>query len=147
MFSKIRGLRNFAMCTGKHPCWSLFLIKLQVLKTCNFIKKRLQHRCFPVKFAKFLRTPFFFTKHFRWLLLNSCTDVAQLLNWDYAHWVCKDNKTAYTAKHSTFHVLPFRNIDHKKVKCNLFQFLVWLGNMSRKRHKIKITFAGNHGFA
>ena len=23
----------------------------------NFIKKRLQHRCFPVKFVKFLRTP------------------------------------------------------------------------------------------
>ena len=26
-------------------------------KVCNFIKKRLQHRYFPVKFAKFLRTP------------------------------------------------------------------------------------------
>ena len=25
---------------------------------CNFIKKILQHRCFPVKFTKFLRTPF-----------------------------------------------------------------------------------------
>ena len=24
---------------------------------CNFIKKRFQPRCFPVKFAKFLRTP------------------------------------------------------------------------------------------
>ena len=28
------------------------------LKACNFIKKRLQHRCFPVKFKKILRTPF-----------------------------------------------------------------------------------------
>ena len=27
------------------------------LKACNFVKKRLQHRCFPVKFAKILRTP------------------------------------------------------------------------------------------
>ena len=27
------------------------------LKACNFIKKRLQHKFFPVKFAKFLRTP------------------------------------------------------------------------------------------
>ena len=25
-------------------------------QTCNFIKQRLQHRCFPVKFCKFLRT-------------------------------------------------------------------------------------------
>ena len=24
---------------------------------CNFIKKKLQHRCFPVKFEKFLKTP------------------------------------------------------------------------------------------
>ena len=27
------------------------------LNTCNIIKKRLQHSCFPVKFAKLLRTP------------------------------------------------------------------------------------------
>ena len=44
-------LKSFANLTGKHVCWSLFLIKLQI-----FIKKRLQYTCFPVKFAKFLRT-------------------------------------------------------------------------------------------
>ena len=48
-------LKNFATFVGKHLCWSLFLIKLQA---CNFIKKRLQHRDFPVNIAKFLRTPF-----------------------------------------------------------------------------------------
>ena len=32
--------------------------------------KRLCHRCFPVNFAKFLRTPFF-TEHFWWLLLKT----------------------------------------------------------------------------
>ena len=37
----------FANFTEKHLCWSLFLIKLQ---TCNFMKKRLQHRYFTVKF-------------------------------------------------------------------------------------------------
>ena len=31
-------------------------------QACNFIKKRLQHRCFPMKFTKSLRTPFF-TEH------------------------------------------------------------------------------------
>ena len=46
--------------------------KIGVLKnkTCNFIKKRLQHRCFSVKFAKILRT-YFLTEHLGWLLLNS----------------------------------------------------------------------------
>ena len=28
-------------------------------QACNFIKKRLQHRCFPMKFTKSLKTPFF----------------------------------------------------------------------------------------
>ena len=45
-------LKNFANFIGKHLCWSLFLIKLLA-----FIKKRLQHRCFPMKIAKFLRIP------------------------------------------------------------------------------------------
>ena len=43
--------------------------KVTGFQASNFIKKRLQHRCFPVKFAKFLRTPFF-TEHLRWLLLK-----------------------------------------------------------------------------
>ena len=43
--------------------------KVAGLKACNFIKNRLQHRCFPIKFTNFLRTPFF-TEHFRWLLLK-----------------------------------------------------------------------------
>ena len=34
-----------------------FLIKLQA-SDCNFIKKRLRHKCFLVNSAKFLRTPF-----------------------------------------------------------------------------------------
>ena len=39
------------------------------LKTCNFIKKRLQQRCFPVKFTKFLGIPSF-TERLWWLLLS-----------------------------------------------------------------------------
>ena len=33
------------------------LDKVAGLRACNFIKKRLQQRCFPMKFAEFLRTP------------------------------------------------------------------------------------------
>ena len=39
-----------------------------VLKVCNFIKKRLQHRCFPVNIPKVLETAFLEQCH--WLLLN-----------------------------------------------------------------------------
>ena len=37
------------------------------LRPATLLKKRLWHRCFPMNFAKFLRTPFF-TEHLRWLL-------------------------------------------------------------------------------
>ena len=38
----------------KNTCAKMsFLGKFQV-KDCNFIKKRLKHRCFPVKYAKFI---------------------------------------------------------------------------------------------
>ena len=46
---KIAALKNLANFIGKQLLWSLFLIKFQA-------KKRLQHKCFPVKYAKFLRT-------------------------------------------------------------------------------------------
>ena len=38
------------------------------LRPATLLKKRLWHRCFPVNFAKCLRT-FCFTEHLRWLLL------------------------------------------------------------------------------
>ena len=45
-------LKSFTKFTKRHLCQSM-------PQSCNFIKKRLQHRCFPVNFVKFLRTPFF----------------------------------------------------------------------------------------
>ena len=48
MFFKTGVLKNFENFIGKR-----FIGK--PAKTCNVIKKRLQHKCFPVKFAK--KTP------------------------------------------------------------------------------------------
>ena len=99
MFFKIGVFKNFANFMGKRHCWSIFrssfsqvffkvavpkkfhnihrkspvseslFDKVAGLKAYNFNKKWLQHRCFPVKFAKVLRTPIF-TDHLWWLLLN-----------------------------------------------------------------------------
>ena len=41
----------------------------QLPQPAPLLKKRLCHRCFPVNFAKFLRTPFL-TEHLQWLLLK-----------------------------------------------------------------------------
>ena len=48
-------LRNFVKFTGKRLCRSLFLNKVTGLRHSTLLKKKL-HRCFPVNFAKFLRT-------------------------------------------------------------------------------------------
>ena len=51
-------IKNFTKFTGKHLCWSLFLNKVSGLRTATLLKMRLQQRCFPVNFVKFLRTSF-----------------------------------------------------------------------------------------
>ena len=63
--SIIKGvLENFTKFTGKHLCWSHFFNKVTSLKPSTLLKKRLQHRFFPVNFAKFLRTPFIYRTPF-----------------------------------------------------------------------------------
>ena len=59
MFCKKGVLKNFAKFTAIHLCQSLFFNKVADLRPTTLLKKRLWHRCFPVNFVKFLRTPFF----------------------------------------------------------------------------------------
>ena len=49
-------LKKFYNFYRKTPVLKTLFNKVVALQACNFIKKR-QRRCFPVKFAKFLRTP------------------------------------------------------------------------------------------
>ena len=60
-------LKNFAIFTGKHLCWSISLIKL---------KKTIQHRCFPVNIAKILRES---------ILKNICEQLLLDLERVFAH--------------------------------------------------------------
>ena len=69
MFHKKSVPRNFVKFTEKHLCQSHLLNKAADLRPATLLKKRPWHRCFPVNFAKLLRTPFF-TKHLWWQLLE-----------------------------------------------------------------------------
>ena len=69
VFRKKGVLKNFANFTEKHLCQSLGLELCQA-SPYNLLKKRPWYRRFSVKFAKFLRTPFFI-EHLRWLLLGA----------------------------------------------------------------------------
>ena len=52
------ALKNFANFTRKHQCWRPFLMKLHAFRSTNVLKET-PTQVFPVKFAKFLRAPFF----------------------------------------------------------------------------------------
>ena len=61
-----RCSEKFRKIHRKTPVSESFFNKVQGLTPSNFIKKRPQHRYFPVNFVKFLRTPFF-AEQPRWL--------------------------------------------------------------------------------
>ena len=69
VFCKKCVLKNFAKFTGKHLWQSFSFNKFAGVMPATLLKKRVCQRCFPVNFAKFLRTPFFL-EHLWWLLLE-----------------------------------------------------------------------------
>ena len=73
-----RCFQNYAIFIGKRLCWNLFLI--------NFIKKRLQHRCFPMNIAKLLRKGFFI-EHLQWLLLVFITTFRNILRRPFSYFI------------------------------------------------------------
>ena len=62
MIFKKKLLLEVSLYDTKYPCkgpkLKSLLNKAVDSQACNVIKKRLQHRCFPVNSAKFSRTPF-----------------------------------------------------------------------------------------
>ena len=49
MFFKIGAFKNFTIFAAKHLYLSLFYSKVVRLRPANLLKKKLWHRCFPVK--------------------------------------------------------------------------------------------------
>ena len=88
VFCKKRCSWKFCKFDTKSPVLESLLKKLLA---CNFIKKRLQHTCFPVKFTKFLRTP---------ILKNSCERL--LLQTESFKWNNSYNSTAIIIKTSIY---------------------------------------------
>ena len=105
VFCKKVVLKNFPKFTVKH-LWSL--------RPATLLKKRLQHRCFPVNFEKFLRTPFC-TEHFWWLLLQF---LCYHIDYESNHQtqsqdiVCKFYQTDSEASHQW---------------CNVIEIALWQG--------------------
>ena len=52
-------LKYFVIFTGKRLWWCLFFNQVAGHQTCNFMKRRLQHRYFLVSFGKFYKNTYF----------------------------------------------------------------------------------------
>ena len=60
IFLKRSVIKNLIIFTGKQQRWSPFVIKLEALRPETLLKKRLQHRCFPVNISIFFKNSFFY---------------------------------------------------------------------------------------
>ena len=76
VFCKKGILRNCTRFTGKDLCQSIFFNKVAGLRPATILKKILWHRCFPVNFVKFPKTPFYI-EHLWWLLLSKTESTKQ----------------------------------------------------------------------
>ena len=74
-------LKNFTKFTGKNLCQSLFFNEVAGLRPVTILKKRLWHRCLPVNFLKFPRTPFLRNTSGRLLLIV----VLKIYNFEIPH--------------------------------------------------------------
>ena len=105
----------------KTPVVESLFNKYAYLKTCNFIKKRFQHRCFPVKLAKLLRTPFF-TEHIQWLLLEISHELSLFIafeNNEWCHFVVRIGSPAFISFFlRVFHFILFLSL--------FLAFFVWI---------------------
>ena len=62
-------LKNFTIFTGKHLCWSLFLIKLQVWRPATLSKEALT-QVFPCKYCEIFKSTYF-QEHLRTTASNN----------------------------------------------------------------------------
>ena len=63
-------LKMLQKLARKHLCWKLFFNKVVGWRPATLLKNRLQHRCFPVNFANFLKTTFCHNSSGRLLLIT-----------------------------------------------------------------------------
>ena len=89
--------------------------KVAVVRACNFITMKLQHRCFPVKFAKLLRIP---------ILKNICERLLLYLynSHDHFHF----HHFYYHLYHSKIHLYRLRILLTIPLDCNIIPCLFQL---------------------
>ena len=123
MFYQKAVLKNVVIFTGKNLCWNFFLIKLQA---CNFIKKRLQNRCFPENITKFLRRGNL--KNISGTAASSVRNITNLMIWRIRFYQDEFAVMKYPLHHPVAKMF-YRKFDRKK-------FPVISSTFSRDFHRL-----------
>ena len=79
-FCKKGVTRSFAKFARQHLWQSLFFDKIRCCRSATSLKTRLQHRCFPVNFVKFVKIPFLQIATER-MLLNIAVSIVVKGDW------------------------------------------------------------------
>ena len=64
-------LKSFSKFTGKHLCWSPFLIKLQAFRPVFFLKKETPAQVLSYEFCEIFKNAYF-TEHLRKIVIFYC---------------------------------------------------------------------------
>ena len=132
LFCKKGVFKNFAKFKGNHLYKIFFFNKVAGLRPANLVKKRQWHRCFPVNFAKILRTPVFIVH--LWLLLLAHLVAARL-------WLLSIN--------SLSNLKTFKRRMQKLIKKNWFEFIFFILNSIKNIDyfiQMDISFCKSEGY-
>ena len=121
----------------KHLCQSLFFNNVAGLRSATLLKKGLWHWCFPVNFAKFLRTPFLQNTYGR-LLLTRRTMLArhipdiiiifsleQIMVHKCAAPSCRSGYAKNETKHITKFHFPLKNFELNRLQIRFVDRKYW----------------------
>ena len=94
MFFKIGVLKNLAIFTRKHLCWSLFLIKLQAWRPLHFIEKETPTQVFFCEYCEIIENSFFIEHLLLIILFRNFYVMIELFgrfwiqNWYFSYFLC-----------------------------------------------------------
>ena len=116
-------LENFAKLTGKHLPQSLFFSKVAGPRPETLWKKRLWHSCFPVNFAKILRTAFLQNTSRRQLLSTLGIKLLTCLHLDQSF--LNERNFRHNVANCTVQKMKFFIKDFFS-KCDQFRSFLWI---------------------
>ena len=126
MFFKIGSIKNFAIFTGKHLCWGLFLIKLQVWRSATFLKIDSDTGASCGYYKIFKNS--FLIQHLWWLLLAvlpRCSKVEPIL------WFCGSMWFSFWSKTFTKHCTNNSALSWDKTISSMLELIYHMLSISK----------------